>query len=134
MKNEIRNFKDLIVWQKSVNLSIHVYHLTKSFPDGERFGLTSQIRRCAVSVASNIAEGKQRSTTKDYVNFLKISRGSLAELETQLIIAEKLRFVEKTSYNNIAMEIEVISKMLNAMIGKLSGKAVPNPQSLTPNP
>ena len=87
------NFRELIVWQKSVSFVTEIYKLTEDFPKNEIFGLTSQIRRAAVSVPSNISEGHSRRSSLDYLQFLKISRGSLAELETQLLISKNLRYV-----------------------------------------
>lgn len=89
------NYKDLILWQKAFKLSYLVYELTDSFPKQEQFGLTSQIRRCAVSVPSNIAEGFGRVSKKYFHNFLKISLGSLSELETQILLSEKIGYLKK---------------------------------------
>lgn len=84
---EIRSHRDLIAWQKAVDLGLEVYRLTRSFPDAERFGLISQLRRAGVSVSSNIAEGYGRGTTADYLRFLRAARGSLYEIDTQLCSA-----------------------------------------------
>lgn len=92
------NFKELIVWQKSVDLVTEIYRITEVFPKSEIYGLTSQIRRASVSIPSNIAEGHSRRSSVDYIQFLKIARGSLAELETQLIIARKLDFIDINQY------------------------------------
>ncbi len=89
------NYKNLIVWQKSILLVKQIYQLTQKFPSDEKFGLVSQMRRAVVSIPSNIAEGQARRTTGDYVRFVSISEGSLAELETQLIIAIELNFCTK---------------------------------------
>ena len=94
--------------------------LTNEFPTEEIYSLTSQIKRSAVSISSNIAEGYGRNSTKSYVNFLKIARGSLYELETQLILAEKFNYISnKTLLNEVFLEIEVESKMLNSFIKKV---------------
>ena len=95
MNSEIKSFRDLIAWQKAIALCKTVYSLSAAFPDSERFGLTSQIRRAAVSIPSNIAEGYGRRRTNDYVRFLDIARGSLCEVETQLILAQELGFVQQ---------------------------------------
>ena len=87
---EIKTFKDLIAWQKAMALAKIIYEVTRTMPDAERFGLTMQMRRSAVSVPSNIAEGYARQSRTDYVRFLKVARGSLAELETQLILCEHM--------------------------------------------
>ena len=90
---EIRTFRDLIAWQKAMALTKAVYRATSAMPESERFGLTNQMRRAAVSVPSNIAEGHGRQSTKDYVRCLRIARGSLAELATQMELASELSFV-----------------------------------------
>ena len=90
---EIKTFRDLIAWQKAMALAKMVYETTRTMPDAERFGLTMQMRRSAVSIPSNIAEGYARQSRTDYIRFLKVARGSLAELETQLILCEQLEFL-----------------------------------------
>jgi len=87
-----QSFKDLVVWQRAIELTTDVYKLTSKFPDAERFGLTNQMRRASVSIASNIAEGYGRATKGEYVQFLGHARGSCSELETQLVIAKRLGF------------------------------------------
>jgi len=83
-----QHYRDLIAWQKAMDLVAHVYYITKSFPDEEKFGLVSQMRRCAVSVPSNIAEGQSRNSKGEFIQFLGIARGSIAELTTQILISE----------------------------------------------
>lgn len=115
-------FKDLIVWQKSMLLVKQIYLATKIFPNDEKFGLCSQMRRAAVSIPSNIAEGQARKSTKEFIHFLSIAQGSLAELETQLIIANELCYV------NVEIEdpgfglIVEIRKMLNSLRRKLESR------------
>lgn len=116
----LQNYKDLVVWQKSVELSIKIYEATKSFPKEEMFGLVSQIRRSAVSIPSNIAEGRCRGSRKDFVQFLRIAYGSCAELQTQLKIAHKLSFIDLQHYSELEILSEEICKMLRSMISKLS--------------
>lgn len=117
---EIKTYKDLLIWQNGILLAEHAYMLTNEFPTEEIYSLTSQIKRSAVSISSNIAEGYERNSTKSYVNFLKIARGSLYELETQLILAEKFNYISnKTLLNEVFLEIEVESKMLNSFIKKV---------------
>ncbi|HEY6170782.1 MAG TPA: four helix bundle protein [Candidatus Kapabacteria bacterium] len=118
--SEIKNFKDLIVWQRSMQLVTSVYEVTSKYPKEELYGLMSQSRRCSVSIPSNIAEGHKRGTRKDYRNFLTFSRGSLAELETQLLIANNLKYIELGSIESMLQEIEEISKMLTSLINKLA--------------
>ena len=108
------SYKELKVWRLGMQIVSKVYHLTRGFPDDERFGLTSQMRRCAVSVPSNIAEGHARGATKDMIRFLAIARGSLAELETQLILAQHLGMATKEA-------IEAISKMTDEEGRMISG-------------
>ena len=89
------NFKELMVWQKAIDLVTEIYKITRAFPKEEVFGLVSQMQRAAVSIPSNIAEGHERNSEKEFAQFLCIARGSLAELETQIIIAEKLSYIMK---------------------------------------
>jgi four helix bundle protein len=118
--NKIRSYKDLLIWQKGIELTEIVYSITKSFPIEEIYSLTNQIKRASVSIPSNIAEGFGRNSTKSYMNFLKISRGSLYELETQLIIAEKQNFIsDSLLLQNINDLIAEEGKMINSYINKL---------------
>lgn len=116
---KINSYKDLIVWQKSIDLVILVYKLTDTYPESEIYGLTSQIRRCVVSIPSNIAEGRKHGTKKDFCHCLSIAYGSGSELETQLTIGKMLSFGSKLDYSNIEGLLEEIMKMLNVMIFKL---------------
>jgi four helix bundle protein len=113
-------FRDLIVWQKAIELSKQIYRETQTMPDTEKFGLTAQMRRAAVSVASNIAEGNARQKTPDYIHFLTIARGSLAELETQLIIATDLRMLSDTKA--LMDNIQEVRRILQALITSLRRK------------
>ncbi len=119
----MKSFKELQVWQKSMALVTSVYGFTRGFPKEENYGLTQQIRRSAVSVPSNIAEGFGRETTNDYVRFLQISRGSLYELQTQLDIAQNLEFLSEEAVAKLAESTTEIGKMLNALISKLQSRA-----------
>lgn len=111
------SYKELIVWQKSFALVLEIYSLLKDMPSDEKFGLTSQIRRCSVSVPSNIAEGFGRQSQKSFSQFLKISRGSLFELETQLLLTKELKMIAID--DEVFASIEEISKMLNSFIKKI---------------
>ena len=124
------NFKELIVWQKSVSFVTEIYKMTERFRKNKIFGLISQLRRAAVSVPSNISEGHSRRSSLDYLQFLKISRGSLAEVETQLLISKNLGYISVEIYENFDEKITRISKMLNALITSISK---PNPQTQNPN-
>jgi len=113
------SFKDLIVWQRAVELSLTIYKPTASFPDTERFGLTSQLRRGSVSVASNIAEGYGRSSRGEYRQFLGHARGSNFELQTQLVIADGLGFGDAPTRCAAQGLSEEVSRMLVAIMTKL---------------
>lgn len=112
-------FKQLRIWQKAMGLADGIYTLTESFPKTEQYGLVSQMRRAAVSVVCNIAEGSQRGTDRDYSNFIAMSRGSLAELETQIFLAFRRSFFEERSMQTLIKDIDELSKMLNAFQQKL---------------
>ena len=118
--SNIKTYKELIVWQKAIDLVKEIYKLTTHFPADEKFGLTTQIKRASVSIPSNIAEGWGRKSKQNYIQFLRISRGSLFELETQIIISKELKII--SDCENIDLLIIEISKMLNALINKLEEK------------
>jgi four helix bundle protein len=122
-----QSFKDLVVWQRAVALTTHVYQLTAKFPDTERFGLTNQMRRASVSVASNIAEGYGRSTKGEYVLFLGHARGSASELETQIIIARNLGFGVIPDLNSTESLCNDVGRLLGALMKSIRVKqaAVP---------
>jgi len=115
---KLTGHKDLDVWKKSMVLVLDVYKSTQNFPSHELYGLTSQVRRSAVSIPSNIAEGAARNSNKDFIRFCYISLGSLAELETQMIIAHELKYLE----NEFEEKIIAIKKMLNGLIAALYKK------------
>ena len=113
-------FNKLQIWGKGMNLVNLVYEMSKSFPKEERYGLISQIRRSAVSVPSNIAEGSQRKSNKEFANFILISKGSLAELQTQLIISLKQQYIKESDLKLVMDEIIELDKMLFAFHKKLT--------------
>lgn len=115
----VKGYRELVVWQRSKRLVIDIYRLTADFPQEERYGLTNQMRRCAVSIPSNIAEGHARSN-KDFLRFLDIAYGSLNELETQLEIACDLRFLSEETIKAPLLEIQEIGRMLNGLKRSLS--------------
>lgn len=115
----IQSYKDLIVWQKSMNLAEAIYHVTESLPNSENFGLKTQIRRAAVSIPSNIAEGYGRQSTGSYKQFLLIARGSLLELETQIELCVRLKYFDGDKIINIETQINEIGKMLTSLISKI---------------
>lgn len=112
-------YKDLILWQKSMELALMVYRTTQDFPKDEQYGLTVQLRKASVSIPSNIAEGHARYSTAEFRKHLSIARGSLAELETQLIISRELGYVKPDRFYEIMNIHGEIGKMIPALIGKL---------------
>ena len=116
----IQSYKDLLIWQKGVALVKSVYLLCEQLPKEEVFGLQSQMKRAAISIPSNIAEGYGRNYTQNYVQFLRIARGSLFELETQLIISKELKLVGNKLYQKVQALITEENKMLNAFIKSIS--------------
>ena len=118
----LKNYKELNVWQKAYTLCLHIYRVTQRFPKDEMYGLTSQIRRSAVSIPSNIAEGYGRKTTLEYVRFLYIAYGSICELETQTILSGDLGYVGKDRRQEIRQEIGDVERMLKTMIKSQENK------------
>lgn len=118
----IQKYTDLEVWQKSRELTNSIYTISKSFPEGERFGLTNQMRRCAVSVPSNIAEGCGRSSFKETVHFLYIARGSLYELETQLYLSQDQNYISKVANQELQNRVITCKKLLNGFINYYKSK------------
>jgi len=117
--NTTRSYKDLVVWQKGIALAKLVYRLTESFPSAEKFGIVAQMRRAAVSIPSNIAEGQARRTTGEFVHFISHAEGSVAELDTQLILSIELKFCSGTATDSTFALISEIRRMLNALRRKL---------------
>ena len=113
---KIQTFKDLIVWQKAHELVIFIYKITEKFPKQEEYGLVSQMRRAAISVASNIVEGFKRKTIKDSLSFYNISESSLEELKYQLLISKDLKYIEREIYKIGLGKCEEVGKLLNARI------------------
>ena len=107
-----QSYKELVVWQKAIDLTVAVYQLTKKFPKDELFGLVSQMRRASVSIASNIAEGEGRKSKKEFSRFLGISLGSKAELETQLILCERVGLADKSEISLIKNSLDEVGRML----------------------
>ncbi|MFH1652560.1 MAG: four helix bundle protein [Pseudomonadota bacterium] len=118
---KIASYKELKIWQEGIEVVKFIYKLSSKFPREELYGLCSQMRRSAISIPSNIAEGFKRFHAKEYTQFLNVSRGSIAELETQLIIAKDLGFCSGTNIGPIFEKLEGISKMTTALIKKLRG-------------
>ena len=123
---QIKSYKDLLVWQRGMDLTALVYRLSAELPSDERFGLVSQMRRAAVSVPANIAEGHQRSTTKDYLRFLSYASGSLAEVETLTELASRLYELKKNSIEEMLGQADELGKMLRSLQQRLEEKLNPS--------
>jgi four helix bundle protein len=117
---EINSYRDLVAWQQAVELAAAVYERTKTWPKEELYGLTSQVRRAAVSVAANIAEGYGRDNLGSYVQFLRIAQGSLKEVETHVLISERIGISNATDAQFVLLQAETVGKILRALIRKLS--------------
>ena len=122
MGNRIQGYRDLLVWQKAMMIAELTYVLSRSFPREEQFGLTSQARRAAASVAANIAEGYGRGTRPSYASFVRIAQGSLKELETHLMLAERVGVAKAGSIDAILAEADELGKMFRSLLNKLSPK------------
>ncbi|MDD3578847.1 MAG: four helix bundle protein [Candidatus Cloacimonetes bacterium] len=127
--SKILSYKDLIVWQKGMTLAEQVYLITAGYPKSELYSLTDQMRRAAVSIVSNIAEGKGRESKQEYLHFLAISQGSLTELETQILLSIRLRYLSEIDAETPLSLCDEIGRMLNTMRTKLKAAS-----QLTPNP
>jgi four helix bundle protein len=112
---EVRNDRDLEVWQRGMELAGRIYEATKNFPTTETYGLTSQLRRAAVSVPSNIAEGHTRASTKEYLRQLAVAHGSISEIDTQLLLARRLGFLAPNTATTLLDEVECIGRMLRRL-------------------
>ena len=115
----VTSYKDLLVWQRSMDLVETVYRITATFPSSEQWGLISQMRRAVVSVPSNIAEGYGRQATGEYRHHLSIARGSLLELETQILLALRLKYLQSAAADPVLKEIDELSRMLATLVSKL---------------
>lgn len=122
---KIQNFEDLTVWQKSHELVLEIYKITKDFPKEEKFGLVSQMRRAAISVAANIVEGFKRKGRKDKVNFYNISQSSLTELQYYLILVRDLKYLDFDYLDKIKFIIDEVGKMLNGLISSIDSNPKP---------
>jgi four helix bundle protein len=115
----IKTFRDLMIWQKGLEIVIDVYRMTKGFPKEETYGLVSQIKRSAISIPSNVAEGFRRFHNKEYKQFLYISAGSCGELETQITIARKLDYIDEEQESVLLEKLDHIGRMISSLIKKL---------------
>ncbi len=116
----VKDYRDLIVWQKAMDLVEAVYRTTGTFPREEIYGLTSQIRRAAISIPSNIAEGNGRNTTRDYVHFLGMAYGSVKEVETQVLIAERLRYINSSHSDALVQATTEIARLISDLVNSLN--------------
>jgi four helix bundle protein len=123
----IRTFKDLIVWQKSFDLSVEIHRVAGDFPAHELYGLSSELRKTSRSIVYNIAEGHRRGSTVEYIRFLRFSAGSAAELETQILLAERLGYFQKRDATEVLNILAEIVRMLEALIRSLKAKLKPAP-------
>ncbi|HEY9865710.1 MAG TPA: four helix bundle protein [Candidatus Obscuribacterales bacterium] len=117
--SDVKDYKDLIIWQKGIDIAEKCYYLTKNYPKDEMYGMTQQIRRCAVSIPANIAEGYGRRYTREYVRFLTIAQGSVNELETHLILSVKVGLCNSDDLKDIITLLKEESRMIIALIKKL---------------
>ena len=115
----VKSYKDLNVWKKSISVVKKIYLITKKYPKEEIYALTSQMRRAAISIPSNIAEGKSRHSKNEYIQFLYISLGSISELETQIVISRELNYIDYQIEDELLDKLDQIGKMLRSLINKL---------------
>ena len=134
MASQLKSYQDLLVWQKGIELVVLAYRATAAFPRSETYGLTSQIRRAATSIPANIAEGYGRGSRKDYTQFLFIAQGSLKELETHFIVAEKLSYLTAAQTEKLLTQSGELGRMLAGLIRKLRATSFSTPNTLHPNP
>ena len=120
MEKEIKSFRDLIIWQRGINLVKEVYKETQNFPKQELYGLTNQIRRSAISIPSNVSEGHIRQHRAEFRQFLSMALGSLAELETQIIISRELNYISNEKSENLIDQMNSLGKMIRGLMKKLT--------------
>ena len=135
MNNEIKTFEDLLVWQKAHKAVLNIYKLLEKFPKEEKYRIIDQLVRAVISIPTNISEGFGRYTSKDYIHFLIISRGSLSEVKYLILLSKDLKYITEIEYQELNNELSEIGKMLNGLIYSLR-KTIEktDPKSLTPNP
>lgn len=120
--DKAKNYKDLLVWQKAVDLAEAIYKITQCFPKDELYGLSSQLRRCSVSIASNIAEGQARASLPQFVHFLNLAKGSMAEMDTQLIIATRLGYISSFENEELVKQQVEVTKLLHGLLKALQNQ------------
>jgi four helix bundle protein len=124
----MRNFRDYDVWQKAIDVAVKIYDICDMFPKYEVFALGDQLRRAAVSISSNIAEGSSRSSNAEFIHYLEISIGSAFEVETQLLIARKRNYIAEEAYENLMAELQLLERQINSFILKLRQSPTPKGQ------
>ena len=117
----VRSYRELVAWQKAMDFVAEIYRVTQRFPKEELYGITSQLRRAAVSIPSNIAEGQGRNTTGEFRQFLGQARGSLSETETQILLSERLRYLEQEAANSLLEQAAEVGRILNGLLSSLEG-------------
>src|ERR1019366_6799217 len=130
---EVKSYQDLIAWQKAISLVVEVYTITAQFPGYEIYGLTSQLRRASVSIPSNIAEGHGRATPGEFNQFLCQARGSLCEVQTQIVIAHRLAYITQEQEQLLIARADELGRILNGLIASIQRKKL-KPSALTPSP
>jgi four helix bundle protein len=118
----IRSYEDPEVWQEAMNLVEVVYSISSKFPDDERFGLTSQVRRASISIASNIAEGHAQTSARDFMRFLSMAMGSLAELHTQMLIVKRMRFISDDAVETATLQIASVGRLLHGLMKSINAR------------
>ncbi len=121
-RTRVRSYRDLMVWQKSMDLAVRTYEVTRRFPSEEKYGLVSQMRRAAASVPANIAEGQARRSTKEFIQMLGIARGSLAEIETFVALSERLGMTRSETSESLLEDCAEINRMMNGLMRALSSR------------
>jgi four helix bundle protein len=121
----MQDFRQLDVWRKSHDLTLQVYMVTRTFPEGERFGLTSQLRRCCSSIPANLAEGCGRATDKDFARFVQTALGSFLEADYHLLLSHDLGYIDAPMHHALGQETQSISRMLNALYQRLTKRRKP---------
>jgi four helix bundle protein len=134
MKNEIKSFEDLLVWKKAHNIVLNIYNLLEKFPKEEKYRIIDQLVRAVVSIPTNIAEGFGRYTSKDYVHFLIIARGSVSEVKYLVLLSKDLGYITNIEYDELKKELDDIGKMINGLINSLRKKQSDEIKTQIPNP
>lgn len=124
---EIKSYRELEVWQKSMDLALECYQMTKKFPKSETYGISSQLQRAVISVPANIAEGRSRRHTKEFLQHLSIAYGSLAEVETYVLFAERLNYITKDQLDRLMLKTAEIGRMINGLQRSLKKNLIPDP-------